>query len=389
MDVFEVLCFGPELRPEGERIPIRIRPEGLLLRPGEPTGERVPFELLRVTAGGFHHDQITLTWTTERKTRSLILSDPAAKKAFLATAPPSLAPQLSQWRRGISRVQQRMRLGSIVLGLFLLLPFLLGLALWWKSDAIAEWAVHRISAASEARLGDLIYAQAQPDLTLFREGKITKMVQEIGDRLTKEAPYPFHWHVAEDPAINAFAIPGGHIVVFTGLIEAADSAEEVAGVLAHEAEHVLQRHSLKGMVHQLGWRVVLALITGEWGERRIGEAAAQLQILKFGRDQESEADLKAVALLRKAAIDPNGLLTFFNRLSKEEGAAIPLLATHPASSDRAEALRAEIKKRGSWKSKPLPYDWNQIKKQVRSESCSDCGIRMTDERGGEKKGSLR
>lgn len=364
MERFEVLSFGPGIRPHGERTPIRIAPEGVILRPGEPTEETLPFEALRVTSGGFDHNQIALTWTKGEGVWSLILSDPRAKEIFLTTAPPSLAPQLAQWRKRTSRVQRGMRLGGILLALLLLLPLLLGLVLWWKSDVLAEWAVHRISYASEAQFGNLLFEQARLDLTLLPEGETTKMVQEIGNRFAKEAPYPFQWHVAEDPTINAFAIPGGHVVVFTGLIEGADSAEEVAGVLAHEAEHVLQRHSLKGMVHQLGWRVVVALLIGEWGGGSVGEAAAQLQVLKFGRDQESEADLKALALLKKAEIDPKGMITFFSRLSKEEGIPIPLLSTHPPSADRAEAIRAEIKRLGPWKAKLLPYDWNQIKKKL-------------------------
>lgn len=357
------LYFGPGIPPQGERVPLRITPEGIVLRPGEPTEEIIPFETLRVTSGGFDHDQITLTWEKEEKSCSLILSDPPAKARFLGAAPPSLAPQLTQWQKQTSRVHRGMRLGSILLGLLILSPLLLGAALWWKSDLIAEWAVHRISYASEEKFGDLIYEQTRIGLTLLPEGEATKMIQEIGSRLTGGSPYPFKWHVAHDSAINAFAIPGGHVVVFTGLIQAADSPEEVAGILAHEAEHVLQRHSLKGMVHQLGWRAVLALFIGEAGGP-IGEAAAQFQILSFGRDQESEADRKGLALLKEAAIDPKGMISFFDRLSEKEGASIALLSTHPASADRADALRAEINRIGPWKSEPLPYDLEKIKKAL-------------------------
>lgn len=364
-ELFEALCFGPGIPPQGERISIRITSEGVILRPGGPDEAFIPFETLRVTAGGFDHDQITLTWIKGEGTWSLVLSDPRAKAAFLASAPPSLAPQLTQWRKQTSRVQRGMRLGSIFLGLLLLLPLLLGAVLWWKSDAIAEWAVHRISHTAEVKFGDLIYEQTRVGITPLPEGETTKMVQEIGSRLTQASPYPFQWHVADDPTINAFAIPGGHVVVFTGLIEAAESPEEVAGILAHEAEHILQRHSLKGIVHQLGWRVVLALLLGDIGGGQFGQAAAQLQILSFGRDQESEADLKGLALLKEAKIDPKGMITFFDRLSKKEGTSIALLSTHPASANRAEAIRTEIDRIGPWKSEPLPYDWDVIKKGLK------------------------
>lgn len=360
-ELFEALCFGPGIPPQGERIFIRITSEGVILRPGGPDEEALPFESLRITAGGFDHNQMTLTWMKGEEIGSLILSDPRAKTAFLAAAPSFLAPQLREWQKQTSRVGRGMRFGWFLLGLLILSPLLLGLALWWQSDAIAEWAVQRISHTSEVKFGDLIYAQTRPGLTLLPEGETTKMIEEIGSRLTQASPYPFQWHVADDPTINAFAIPGGHVVVFTGLIEAAESPEEVAGILAHEAEHILQRHSLKGMVHQLGWRVVLALLLGDIGGGQFGQAAAQLQILSFGRDQESEADLKGLALLKEAKIDPKGMITFFDRLSKKEGASIALLSTHPASANRAEAIRTEIDRIGPWKSEPLPYDWDAIK----------------------------
>jgi Zn-dependent protease with chaperone function len=365
MDLF-VLYFGPGIPSQGERIPIRITSNGLILRSGQPGEERIPFETLRVTAGGFDHNQMTLTWTKAEETWSLILTDLYAKERFLKTAPPFLAPQLMQWRKQTTRVQQGMRIGAVLLGFLILFPLLLGLALWWKSDAIAEWAVHRISHTSEVKFGDLVYEQTRVGLAPLPEGETTKMVQEIGNRLTKGSPYPFKWHVADDPTVNAFAIPGGHVVVFTGLIQAAESPEEVAGILVHEAEHVLQRHSLKGMVHQLGWRVILSLLIGDVGGGQIGRVAAELQVLSFGRNQESEADLKGLTLLKGAKIDPKGMITFFDRLSKKEGASIAFLSTHPASADRAEALRAEINRLGPWQSEPLPYDWDVIKKELES-----------------------
>ncbi len=353
---FQARRFGPGLPPQGETTSVQAEADRLVLNPGAPDETSVPYEALQVTAGGFHGDQILLSWTEGEETRSLILSDPAAKGIFLAAAPPVLSPQLARWKKEVSRVQRGLPIGALLIGLVLLLPLLLGVALWWKSDAIAEWAVRRVSHETEVRLGDAIFEQSRIGLKLLPSDAATKMVTEIGERLTKGTPYRFHWHVADDPTVNAFAIPGGHVVVFTGLIKAADSAEEVAGVLAHEVQHILLRHSLKGMVHQIGWRMVVDLLVGEWGGGAISEAAAQLQVLKFGRDQESQADLKGLVLLKEARIDPNGMITFFDRLAKQEGVVIPLLSTHPGSGNRTEALRSEITRLGPWKSEPLPYE---------------------------------
>ena len=117
-------------------------------------------------------------------------------------------------------------------------------------------------------------------------------LDELGDRLAAhvESPYTFRWYLVDDPQVNALAAPGGHVVVFTGLVRATESAEELAGVLAHEMEHVLLRHSLRAIVARLGWRTILSLALGGSGE--LGGAAArvadQLGALGFSRVQESD-----------------------------------------------------------------------------------------------------
>lgn len=358
---FTALCFGPGLRPEGERIAARLDGEGLCLWPGEAREQRVPYRALQVAAGGFDHEQMILSWNPGGEWWSLTLSNKPGKDFLLAHAPPALEPQLAHWKKKICAGRHRMRLGWTVLALFLLAPFLLLAVFLWQTDRIVDWAASRISVQDEQKLGELIFEQTRPSLKLITEGEAPRVIEQIGRKLTAGTPYAFKWHVADDPAINAFAIPGGHVVVFTGLIKAADSAEEVAGVLAHEAEHVLQRHSLKSMIHNLGWRAAIAVATGDWTGGLASELAAQMGILKFGRDKESEADLKGLDLLRKAHIAPEGMVSFFDKLSKQGGAPIALLSTHPASADRMAALRSAIAKNGSWQSQPSPYDWTNVK----------------------------
>lgn len=333
----------------------------MCLWPGGAREQRVPYRALQVAAGGFDHEQMILSWNPGGEQWSLTLSDKPAKDFLLAHAPPALEPQLTPWKKKIRAGRHRMRLGWTVLALFLLAPFLLLAVFLWQTDRIVDWAASRISVQNEQKLGELIFEQAKPSLKLITEGEAPRVIEQIGGKLTAGTPYAFKWHVADDPAINAFAIPGGHVVVFTGLIKAADSAEEVAGVLAHEAEHVLQRHSLKAMIHNLGWRAAIAVAAGDWTGGLAGELAAQMGILKFGRDKESEADLKGLDLLRKARIAPGGMVSFFDKLAKQGGAPIALLSTHPASADRMAALRVAIAKNGSWQSQPLPYDWASVK----------------------------
>jgi predicted Zn-dependent protease len=160
--------------------------------------------------------------------------------------------------------------------------------------------------------------------------------------------------------INAFALPGGYVVVFTGLLKHAQGPDEVAGVLAHEVQHVVLRHGLERMVASLGLTAVVTILTGnEQGlvglAKRLG---LQLATLKFGRDQETAADVGGVRMLYRAHINPDAMVAFFLGLADRDPAQIELLSTHPMSAARAERLNAEIKALGPLEATAWPFDWS-------------------------------
>ena len=124
--------------------------------------------------------------------------------------------------------------------------------------------------------------------------------------------------VVDDPLVNAFALPGGHMILMTGLMREARSPEEVAGVLAHEVQHVLQRHVVKRTVRALGWRVWFSLFFGGSGLEEVAFGAGNLMEMTYGRAQESEADRKGAELLAKAGLPIGPLGDFFDRLSKKD-----------------------------------------------------------------------
>lgn len=373
MKSFSALYFGSGLPSQGAKITVQIESDGLRLWcceilgeiPGEAQQKLVAYHDMRVSAGGFDHEQIILMWGEHDNTRSLVLADKSAKDILLAEAPPALAQQLTQWKKKINSTRQRTRAGWWVLALFLLSPFILLGVFVWKADRVIDWAVSHISIEDEQKLGDMVFEQYRPTLKLITQGEAPRVIEEIGEKLGLDAPYKFKWHIADNPAVNAFAIPGGHIVVFTGLIKAAQTPEEVTGVLAHEIQHVVQRHSLKAMVHNVGWRATIAMVTGDWTGGMLGELATQLGVLKYGRDKEAEADMKGLVLLKKIRVDPNGMVQFFEKLAqsgKEQGGApIEFLSTHPSTTERMIALREAIKEQGPWHNQPLPYDWDAIR----------------------------
>jgi predicted Zn-dependent protease len=165
------------------------------------------------------------------------------------------------------------------------------------------------------------------------------------DRLTANlaaasaAPYEFRVAVLDLPVNNAFALPGGRIVVFKGLIDFAESPDEVAGVLAHEIGHVTERHGTERIVESLGLGLFFGVMLGDFGSSAVALVGETLVNLSYSRDAETEADSVAVGLLDEAGIAGGGLASFFKRLEEsgpEMHPALQLLSTHPASELRAQ-----------------------------------------------------
>lgn len=369
---FAALGFGPDWAADGERVRVHIGATALSVArqpAADPAGAtpvneiRASYSALRVTAGGFDHQQMLITWDTPEGTYSLAVNDENARHTLLAHAPETLQPALSQFKRRTRRTQRGFKLGWGILGLVFLAPVLLLLLFWMKSDSIASWGAAQISVAQEEQLGEVIFAQQKMGLKLIDKGILPTTIQDMGNRLTKGSAFTYKWYVADNPQINAFAMPGGYIVVYTGLIKAADSAEEVAGVLAHEVQHVEQRHVLRGMLQSLGWQALMSIVLGDFSGTLGGELATQLGSLKFSRDKETEADMKGLEALRAARIDPQGMVTFFDKLSRQQAGGPPaLFSTHPASEERMTTLKQAVQKMGGWQSVKLPYDWALVKR---------------------------
>jgi Zn-dependent protease with chaperone function len=143
---------------------------------------------------------------------------------------------------------------------------------------------------------------------------------------------------------NAFAFPGGFVVLTRGLIESAESPDEVAGVLAHEIAHVYERHVMTGIVRGALLSAIWAASVGDFSGLMVIDPTTAFQIatLKFSREDEAEADRGAVKMLNRAGIEPGGFAAFFERLSEGEGVVPEWLSTHPASEDRAEIAASAL-----------------------------------------------
>lgn len=354
---FKILLYGPSFNPAGIKARARFENGSLAisLRKGSFL---VPPHLIALRTGGYDGRQWLITWQSQDGAYSAMLQGEEALEAFAQLAPTEIGRQIQQMRKSHGR---RFKPALALLALILLLP-LLALGLFHAyADRLADWAVSRISLEQEQQLGDLLFAQMRPSLKLAEQGVASAAVSSIGKRLTDESLYRYRFHIVVDPRINAYALPGGHIVIYTGLIEAADSASEAAGVLAHEISHVELHHALRNMIRSSGPRAVLGVLLGNYSAGVWGNLAEHLGSLNYNRELESEADLEGLKILHRAGVPDNGMENFFAKMAARENALLHLLARHPASDERLAGLRASMAVAPAYDIRPLPVDWEAVK----------------------------
>lgn len=210
-----------------------------------------------------------------------------------------------------------------------------------------------ISLDQEKALGKQFNAEVHQQLKVIDTREATGYLQQLGERLVKGAPktdFQFQFHLVDDPAVNAFAAPGGHIYVNTGLVAAADFESELAGVMGHEIAHAVERHVTEQMSKMYGAQLLATVALGQ-DAGMLTQLTTQLvgtaMFSKFSRDAERQSDRLAIQYLVNAGIDPRGLPSFFKKLKAEGGAPPRLLqwlSTHPVTDDRIKDANARIAK---------------------------------------------
>ncbi len=210
-----------------------------------------------------------------------------------------------------------------------------------------------ISVEQERQMGEQVHEQVEQEMQLVDDPEAVAYLEDLGKRLARSAPdtpFEFEFHIVKDAAVNAFATPGGHVYINTGLIEAVASEAELAGVVAHEMGHVVFRHGSEQLTKAYGLNMVASLALGQ-EPGLLKQLAAQIGgtalMLKYSRNAEREADEVAVESLHGAGIDPRGIVKFFETLQAgEEGAAPPRflawLSTHPLTDERIKDSRKMI-----------------------------------------------
>jgi Zn-dependent protease with chaperone function len=215
------------------------------------------------------------------------------------------------------------------------------------------------SPAQDIELGRRVSVDAERQLPMLNDRRVDDYLTRLGRRLASKAPgeaFPYQFKAVNDRTINAFALPGGYVYIHRGIIEAADTEAQLAGVIAHEIGHVALRHGTNQASKQYAAQLPLAILGGALGSNSIGALLTQLGaqftvgsiLLKYSRDAERQADILGAQILYDCNYDPRAIPQFFEKIQNEsKGGGVPqFFSSHPNPENRQELVTAEIEKMG-------------------------------------------
>lgn len=214
-----------------------------------------------------------------------------------------------------------------------------------------------VNEAREVAIGNQIASQINGQIPLVQDVPLNLYITDLGRLIARHSArpeLPYYFYIVDSPALNAFALPGGHIYVNRGLIERTSDISELAGILAHEIGHVAARHGAQNLERQMRTRsmarVMYQLILNREPmlNQEALEVGSALWNAQNSRAAEQEADRLAVRYLVDSGVDPRGMLSLFSALWEEEqrvptSESVSWFSTHPGTAARMQATRAQIR----------------------------------------------
>ena len=236
----------------------------------------------------------------------------------------------------------------IVLLLFIVLAFggciyVISLFNWKKT-----FGIEKVTTDLDQKLGDVFWESYSADMVEVKDDKVILPIIKMVDQLCttngiKSASIKVH--VVSNKEINAFAMPGRHLVVHTGLIQFADHQDEIAGVVAHEIAHIESGHVVKKLGKEIGLSILMNLTLGDIGGEVVRNALSTITSTAYDRSLEKEADLKAVDYMIAAKMNPTYLASFLEKLDKQSQTpeVLQWVSTHPDSKERVSYINQKVK----------------------------------------------
>lgn len=246
----------------------------------------------------------------------------------------------------------------------------------WK-DRVLSSVANTIPWEFETSMGDqLLPSILAPEFEIKDEVALQQLENLLKPLITQVSQPQIKLHISKEQELNAFAIPGGHLIFNRGMLLAAETPEEILGVAAHEIAHASERHTMRTMIQGLSIYAAITLFLGDvsgLGAILIDQGQALVQN-GFSRAQERSADAIGVARLINARINPEGMIRFFQRLEAEgrsrgqnNSRVSQFMSTHPLTAERIEEIKAAIARvpeseRKTWK--PVAFDLKAFQKRL-------------------------
>ena len=216
----------------------------------------------------------------------------------------------------------------------------------WIAPWLGGKVANSFSKETEISLGQEMY---EATIAAYEVDSVkTRLLNQFYKQLHYQTGYPINITVVKSPEVNAFAVPGGHIVVFDAILDNMKTTEELAALLGHEASHIALRHSLNNMFKSLSRQMFLTLIFGsDAGITSIlVQNADRLKGLEYSRELETEADNNGMKLMHENKVDTEGMVRLMNLLNdatKGGSLAVNFLSTHPVFDKRVANVKAQLR----------------------------------------------
>lgn len=245
-----------------------------------------------------------------------------------------------------------------------------------KVDYVRIFHLQNMSKRTEKKIGELVMRTIERTEEVIKNDSAQVVLDRIKKRISSgnaNVPPNIQVHLVRKGDVNAFALPGNHLIIYSGLIERCDSAEELCGVMAHEIGHITLDHVIKRLGSELGITVLTTLASN-------GNAATVARVIKslsssaFERGQESEADAFAVNTLQKAGVNPEGFAVFMNKMAdiyKDIPKEMEWISSHPDSRNRVVAIRGLIRNDANYTPVITEEEWQILKRAVAAEKGID------------------
>jgi Zn-dependent protease with chaperone function len=263
------------------------------------------------------------------------------------------------WHRksGAREWKRNLLLLAGIAGLLFLLYLLI---VPWLSEKLAS----RVSVKTEQQMGEAVYSAI--GMAAMEDSSRSMLLNEFFATMDVSSPYPIRITVVKENVVNAFALPGGRIVVYEGLLNEIGTYPELAALLSHEFTHVHNRHSTKSIFRRLGSKVFIALLFGKLGNVTavLVVHADNLKSLRYSRRLEKEADMDGLQLLMQRRIDPAGFVDLFTHMKHSgPGGVLPeFMASHPDLDNRIAYIKESAKNAVVVENPALKTIFEKIKK---------------------------